>query len=295
MSRVSSSLERVAAEPKDGTPRDRSRNQMPKAGNIRPRVTLSRCRAFAEIGSLRVLQTVHQPSNPGKSVMPPENPGQPRQIAMIHTVTGLIPMFNDLTTAHLPGWQGFNMVDESLLRGTIRDGVLTQMTMWRLAQMVRSAVDAGAAAVVVTCSSLGPAVEAARPFCPVPLFRIDEGMARAAVTLGHRVAVLATLQTTLEPTTDLIRRCALDAGRDCVVTAELADGAFQKLGAGDIAGHDAMVADALRALAPKVDVIVLAQASMARALAQVKDMLDPLPVLTSPELGLRHIAGQLSA
>ena len=38
--------------------------------------------------------------------------------------------------------------DRAHLRGTIRDGELSQMTMWRLAQMIRSAVDAGASAVV---------------------------------------------------------------------------------------------------------------------------------------------------
>ena len=226
--------------------------------------------------------------------MPSDHPGHPRQIALIHTVAGLIPLFDDLARQHLPQWQSVNMLDESLLRGTIRDGALSMATSWRLAQMVRSAVDADAAAVVVTCSSLGPAVDAARPFCPVPLFRIDEGMGAAAVTMGQRVAVLATLRTTLDPTIDLIRRSAASAGWTGTITAELADGAFQKLASGDTAGHDAMIADHLRRLAPKVDVIVLAQASMARALALVQDELHPLPVLTSPDLGMRHIAAALS-
>lgn len=221
--------------------------------------------------------------------------GQSRHIAMIHTVSGLIPLFEELVKAHLPEWQGFNMLDESLLRGTIREGSLSMTTSWRLAQMVHSAVEAGAGAVVVTCSSLGPAVDAAQRFCPVPLFRIDEGMAARAVTLGPRVAVLATLRTTLDPTTDLIRRHGAATGWTGTVTAALADGAFQKLAAGDVAGHDALVADQLRQLAPGVDVIVLAQASMARALALVKDELHPLPVLTSPELGMLHIVGQLAA
>ena len=215
------------------------------------------------------------------------------QIAMIHTVSGLIPLFDGLAKQHLPQWQGFNMLDESLLRGTIRDGALSQTTMWRLAQMAHSAVEAGASAIVVTCSSLGPAVDAAKLFCPVPLFRIDEGMAEAAVKLGLRIGVLATLRTTLDPTSTLIRQSAAQQGRPCTVIADLAEGAFQKLGAGDMAGHDAMVAQSLRDLAPKVDVIVLAQASMARALALVQDELHPLPVLTSPELGMQHIARQL--
>jgi len=225
--------------------------------------------------------------------LPLQIPVTPPQIAMIHTVSGLIPLFDGLAKQHLPQWQGFNVLDESLLRSTIRDGALSQTTMWRLAQMVHSAVEAGARAVVVTCSSLGLAVDAAKPFCPVPLFRIDEGMAQAAVALGPRIGVLATLRTTLDPTSDLILRSAAQAGQPCTVIAELAEGAFQKLGAGDTAGHDAMVAQSLRKLAPRADVIVLAQASMARAFALVQDELHPLPVLTSPELGMQHIARQL--
>lgn len=227
--------------------------------------------------------------------MSPQNPDYPPQIAMIHTVPGLIPLFDGLAKQHLPLWQGFNMLDESLLRSTIRDGALSQITMWRLAQMVHSAVGAGASAVVVTCSSLGPAVDAAQAFCPVPLFRIDEGMAQTAVTLGPRIGVLATLRTTLDPTSELIRRSAAQTGRPCTIIAELAEGAFQKLGTGDTAGHDASVAQSLRDLAPKVDVIVLAQASMARALALVQDELPALPVLTSPETGMQHIARKLLA
>lgn len=217
-----------------------------------------------------------------------------RSLAMIHTVSGLIPVFDGLVRQHLPLWQSFNMLDESLLRGTIRDGALSTLTMRRLTGMVWSAVDSGATAVVVTCSSLGPAVEAARPLCPVPLFRIDEGMALAAAGAGPRIGVLATLRTTLDPTTDLILRTASRLGRDCRVISKLADGAFEKLGQGDTAGHDQMVAQSLRDLAPQVDVVVLAQASMARALSLLKDDLGSLPVLTSPELGMKYIADQLS-
>ena len=49
------------------------------------------------------------------------------------------------------------------------------------------------------------------------------------------------------------------------MTTRLAEGAFQALRSGDGARHDALVTAALRDLAARVDVIVLAQASMARA------------------------------
>ena len=219
---------------------------------------------------------------------------QTRTLAMIHTVPGLIATFEPLVRRALPGWASFNMVDESLLKATIRDGVLTPLTIRRLAGMVWSAVDGGADAVLVTCSSLGGAVDALQAQCPVPLFRIDEGMAAEAVASAHRIGVLATLPTTLQPTTDLIRRVAARTGRDCTITSQLADGAFALLAEGDAAGHDALVAQALRDLAPQVDAIVLAQASMARVLPLVVAEIGALPLFTSPEPGITHLAAALT-
>ena len=226
--------------------------------------------------------------------MPQPAPVTIGPLAMIHTVAGLIPVFDVLARQHFADWATFNMLDESLLRTTIREGHLSQVTMRRLFGLVCSAVDAGASAVVVTCSSLGPAVEAARPLCPVPLFRIDEGMARAAVAAGQRIGVLATLHTTLGPTTTLIQQTAARQGADVTVVSRVSEGAFALLQAGDVAGHDARVAASLRAMAPEVDVIVLAQASMARALEAVRADLGATPVLTSPELGMAHVRACLT-
>ncbi|MDE3240146.1 MAG: aspartate/glutamate racemase family protein [Paracoccaceae bacterium] len=216
-------------------------------------------------------------------------------LALIHTVSGLVPVFRDLAERELPKWTNFAMVDESLLTATIRDGVLSELTRERLAGQVQSAVHAGADAIVVTCSTLGGEVDALRAECPVPLLRIDRGMAEAAVRHGGRIGVLATLHTTLAPTTELIRSTAEAAGLAPRITARLTEGAFSRLAAGDTAGHDTLVAEALAALADESDVIVLAQASMARVLAQMGDRLGRRPVLTSPELGMAYVRAVLAA
>jgi len=211
-------------------------------------------------------------------------------IAMIHTVAGLVPTLEALARRELPSCEPFNILDESLLRNTIREGSLSKTTMRRLAQYVWSAVDGGAEAVVVTCSSLGPAVDAARPLCPVPLFRIDQGMAVEAVSRASRIGVLATLPTTLGPTGDIIRTSAAETGRTgCQVTEMLCEGAFERLSSGNREVHDALVVEGFRRLAPKVDLVVLAQASMANALTPLGPEPEGIPVLTSPELGMRHI------
>ena len=119
-------------------------------------------------------------------------------------------------------------------------------------------------------------------------------MARAAVAAGQRIGVLATLHTTLGPTTTLIQQTAARQGADVTVVSRVSEGAFALLQAGDVAGHDARVAASLRAMAPEVDVIVLAQASMARALEAVRADLGATPVLTSPELGMAHVRACLT-
>ena len=66
-----------------------------------------------------------------------------------------------------------------------------------------SAQEAGADFILFTCSSIGPAVETAATLTDVPVLRVDQPMADKAVQLGKRIGVIATLSTTLEPTSDL--------------------------------------------------------------------------------------------
>src|SRR5690606_37512591 len=138
----------------------------------------------------------------------------------------------------LPGVDAFQMLDESLLRNTITAGALTPETTRRVLGHVESAVDAGATAVLVTCSSIGAAAELARNVVPVPVIRVDEAMADQAVKTGPLIGVIATLATALEPTADLVRRRADAAGADISLTTLVCDCAFAALGWGDTAVHD---------------------------------------------------------
>jgi hypothetical protein len=103
--------------------------------------------------------------------------------------------------------------------------------------------------------------------------------------------VVATLSTTLQPTADLIRRRAVVAKRDIELTSKLCEGAFEALMSGDNAKHDAMVAGALKELAGQVQVIVLAQASMARVVDQLPEAeRTRVPILASPGLAVDYLA-----
>jgi Asp/Glu/hydantoin racemase len=209
-------------------------------------------------------------------------------IGFVHTTLALPPVFDTLTDELLPEAERFHVVDESLLGVTRRIGRLTPATSRRVLATVESAVDAGADMVVVTCSSIGAAVEAAQPFVDVPVVRIDEAMADTAVRTGATVGVLATLPTTLEPTSDLVARRAAADGRDVRVVSRLCDGAFDALARGDREGHDALVRAGLTEVARESEVVVLAQASMARVVDTAGDL--GVPVLSSPRLGMERVA-----
>jgi Asp/Glu/hydantoin racemase len=218
---------------------------------------------------------------------------QQKTLGLIHTSATLVPMFQQLVSEYLPQVKVFNIVDDSLIKNTIACGELTPTTARRVVNYVGSAELAGADFILVTCSSIGAAVEAAAELTNVPVLRVDQPMADQAVRTGKRIGVIATLSTTLGPTSDLVKRRAAVAGKEIELQAVICEGAFDALMSGDGAKHDEMVGKALRELSTKVDVIVLAQASMAR----VADALSPedkkVPILASPGIAIQHIAAVL--
>jgi Asp/Glu/hydantoin racemase len=213
-----------------------------------------------------------------------------KTLGLLHTSATLVPVFAQLCKAKLPNVETFNIADDSLIKDVIRRGEITPANGKRVAGHIASAAAAGADFILVTCSSIGPAVEAAANSVSVPVLRVDQPMADQAVQTGKRVGVVATLPTTLAPTADLIRRRGEKAGKKIEITSRLCEGAFDALMAGDAAKHDAMVAGALKDLSSQVDVIVLAQASMARVVEQLAQADRRVPILASPPLAIDYLA-----
>jgi Asp/Glu/hydantoin racemase len=216
-----------------------------------------------------------------------------KTLGLIHTSATLVPVFAQLCKAKLPQVETFNIVDDSLVRAIGARGALTPDIARRVAGYIASAEAGGADFILVTCSSIGPAVETAAPFAGVPVLRVDQPMVDAAVKAGRRIGVIATLPTTLEPTADLVRRRAAAAGKEIELTSRLCAGAFDTLMRGDTAAHDSMVSAALRELSARVDVVVLAQASMARVVDALSAADRRVPILASPAIAIDHLTTML--
>jgi Asp/Glu/hydantoin racemase len=202
-------------------------------------------------------------------------------------------VFAELCSKYLPGIKTFNIVDDSLIKNTIASGKLMPDTARRVVNYAGSAQDAGADYILFTCSSIGLAVEAAAALTKVPVLRVDQPMADKAVQMGKRIGVIATLSTTLEPTSDLVKRRAIAAGKEIELVSRLCEGAFEALMSGDAATHDKKVGDALKQLSNEVDVIVLAQASMARAVDTLNESEKKVPILASPPIAMEYLKALL--
>jgi Asp/Glu/hydantoin racemase len=219
-----------------------------------------------------------------------------KQIAFIHTSPSVIPTFKSLADELIgPRGKVFNMVDESLLCDIIGHGCCPPATAKRLVGHVLAAEQAGADIILVTCSSLGRAVEASRLLVASKVLRVDEPMAERAVARGKRIGVIATLPSTLEPTAALIEARAAAAGKQIELTSRVVEGAFDAVISGNGAKHDELVAAALREMTMTVDVIVLAQASMARVVESLSAADKRVPILSSPRSAIEHLATLIDA
>ncbi len=217
-----------------------------------------------------------------------------RKVGMVHTVAKLVPVFEELADEVMPGTEVIHLVDEGLLKDIVAGGELTPDRVSRLASLASFAEASGAEAVMLTCSTVGPGVDTAKENVEVPFLKVDEAMADRAVQLGPHIGVIATLHTTLTPTSDLVRDRASVQGREVEVETVLCDGAFEALGAGDMDTHDRIVIENLKELMVRADVVVLAQASMARVADLIPEDEKVVPILSSPRLGVERLRSVLA-
>lgn len=210
------------------------------------------------------------------------------KLAIIHTTTATVDSLRALAGEIIPGCEVINFVDDSILPQLANSGGDLATVEERLVHYARFAESAGAEVVLEACSSVGDVVPKMQQAVTIPVVRIDDAMAEAAIRRGNHLGVAATLPTTLGPTTRLLQDKAAAAGKIVQVRPLLIEGAFQKLSSGDREGHDALLVEGLSDLAGSVDVVVLAQASMARVLPQLPPSYQE-KILSSPRSGMERV------
>lgn len=201
---------------------------------------------------------------------------------------GLMNDIKQLVAEEIPDCRLINIADDCLIQDVIKAGGPTVGVTRRLLSYYHAAEDAGADVILNTCSSIGEVADIGKKCAKVPLVKIDDAMALKGVQMGERVGVIATLPTTLGPTVRLVQRKADEIGKKVVVVEGLAKGAFEALMSGKADEHDALILQTAKDIAAQVDVIVLAQGSMAKMQDKLAEATGK-PVLSSPKLGVQEV------
>lgn len=208
-----------------------------------------------------------------------------KKITIIHTSLVSHGYLNRLFQEIIPEAKIQNIVDDSLLAEVSEAGYITPSIISRMCKYYQAAEQISSDLIFNQCSSVGEAADIAARTVSVPVLRVDEAMAEHAVTLGRRIAVVATVASTVEPSCALIRQKAACAGVEAEVVPYLVDGAMWALINEGQEKHNRMVKDAVLAAAAACDVVVLAQGSMVVLLPELANITKP--VLSSPETGVR--------
>lgn len=180
-----------------------------------------------------------------------------------------------------------SLQDPSILAEVREAGYVTAAPAARLIGMYMKAAEEGVDAMLNMCSSVGEVadcVQDAAKYIGVPIVRVDEEMCREAVRSGKRIGVMATLPTTLEPTKKTVLRVARETGKHVDLVDILVDGAFGL----DQEQFKARLTEAAGQIIDDVDVVVLAQGSMAYAEPHLREVFGK-PFLGSPRFGAAEL------
>lgn len=204
-------------------------------------------------------------------------------LGFLHTADAHVETFGALMGELAPTLAHRHVVRGDLLDRARREGLRAP----GLAEEVRSALGDLAAApvgvVLCTCSTIGGLAEECGAGLGLPVVRVDRAMAELAVRSGRRIAVVAALQSTIAPTRELLAGAAAAAGARVEILDSPCLHVWAAFETGDIAGYYRLIAEHVDAVDPSVDVVVLAQASMAPAAELTRGR---RPVLSSPRPGV---------
>ena len=218
-------------------------------------------------------------------------------LALLHTGEAHVGAFADLFEEILPEAMLSHLVREDLLLRAQLAGELPPDVAAETAESLQELAGQGAQVLLCTCSTLGPAVEAAAAEIAVPVLRVDRPMAEAAVAAGGRLLVVAALESTLAPTQALLRDAAADLGREVSLEVLSLPEAWEAFESGDRDDYLQQIPDAVRSAVGAAgsrngtggfDAVVLAQASMAGAADRLADL--GTPVFASPRLAVERAA-----
>ena len=211
-----------------------------------------------------------------------------KTIGLLHTVPNVFLTFEERLRAAMPDKELLihHTLDTFLASDANLHG-FTPNNLNRLAQLLQAKDREGADLLVVTCSTLTPWVKTLRSLLDTPVICIDDAMSRRAVELGSRILVMATAQSTVEPTMTNLREEADRVPKALELSSLVCGEAYAAVKKLDMETHDRLLKEQAASIRGQ-DVVVLAQASMAHLEEAIQDICG-CTVLSSPSLCVRQV------
>jgi hypothetical protein len=176
-----------------------------------------------------------------------------RLIACVHATHRAVEPARRLLSAEPGEFDQEHLVNEALL-ACQGDGRGFEV----LLQTLRRAEDLRPAAILTTCSIYTPHLPAARRLVATPIVGVDEAMLDEAARLGGPLALVGSLQTSLDLAAEQIERRAHEQN----IPLSIAHRRLVPMDACDTAEGTKRLADELRELIPQVRGMVMVQLSL---------------------------------
>jgi hypothetical protein len=216
----------------------------------------------------------------------------PPRIGFLHTAHVHVARFDALLATEEPSAEAWHLVDETLLADARTDPANPRF-LARLHDRLDETANRSDV-MICTCSTIGGLAEhlwgerrrTQSAGTTAPLIRVDRPVFEAALRFGSDVGVIVAVESTIGPTVALLHETAQSMDVSARPVVRYLEDAWPLFESGDHTGYLRAVAQGADELAKagSVDVIVLAQASMAEAIDLCQAV---VPVLSSPHLAVR--------
>jgi Asp/Glu/hydantoin racemase len=208
------------------------------------------------------------------------------RVVMIHALAESIRPARIAFEEIFPKAEVVNLLDEGLLLD-FKDK-LTPALRRRMSQIICYCAEHGADGIGLACSVYTPMVEAAQELVDVPVVSSYGPVISDALEAGPRVGIVASVPATLRDADQHLRRAADERGLTVEPLLCLAEDLIPVMRAEGEEGLRRRLCEEVAQLAPKVDVVLLAQFSLAAVLDDVRAV-SPVPVLSPPHSGARRL------
>lgn len=216
-----------------------------------------------------------------------------RRIGLIHAVPIAMPPVEAAFRELWPEAIRMNLLDDALPSDLERAGGLNGQIDGRIRRLAEYSIDAGADAVLFTCSAFGAAIEKAATGARVPVLKPNEAMFERVFRHGKKIGMLATFQPSVASMETEFYAAARKKGVDATIETLTLPAARKAANAGDYALHNRLLVEAA-AHFRDFDALMLAHFSMAPALAEIQAAL-PIPVLAAPQSAVAQLKTILTA